>query len=157
MDMKPDYVVVHHSLTKDGLVVDWEAIRRYHIETNGWSDIGYHHGLERVGSAIVVQVGRPEFMPGAHCKEAGMNGRSIGICVVGNFDLAPPDLEMLKALRDICFAVMVNYAIPVGNVIGHRDAGLMAGFDWRKGQYKTCPGRLFPMEALRSLISGAIG
>jgi N-acetyl-anhydromuramyl-L-alanine amidase AmpD len=95
-------------------------------------------------------------MPGAHCKEAGMNGRSIGICVVGNFELAPPDLVMLKALRDICFAVMVNHGIPAQNVIGHRDAGLMAGFDWRKGQYKTCPGRLFPMDALRSLLSGAI-
>jgi hypothetical protein len=154
--MKPEFIIVHHSLTKDGLVVDWEAIRRYHVETNGWAAVGYHHGLERVGSAIIAQVGRPEFMPGAHCKEAGMNGRSIGICVVGNFDLAPPDLEMLKALRDLCFAVMVNYGIPVQNVIGHRDAGLMAGFDWRRGQYKTCPGRLFPMDALHSLLSGAI-
>lgn len=45
---------------KDGGVVDWEAIRRYHKETNGWSDIGYHYEVERVGNGILLQVGRPE-------------------------------------------------------------------------------------------------
>lgn len=154
--MKPEYIIIHHSLTKDGQVVDWEAIRRYHMETNGWTDIGYHHGLERVGGAIVAQVGRPEFIPGSHCKEARMNNRSIGICVVGNFDLAPPEQQILRALRELCFAVMVNHGIPVQRVIGHRDAGLMAGFDWRKGQYKSCPGGLFPMATLRDMLAGKI-
>jgi N-acetylmuramoyl-L-alanine amidase len=154
--MRPEYIVVHHSLTKDGQTVNWEAIRRYHVETNGWSDIGYHHGIERVGGVLVAMRGRSETQPGAHTKEMHMNSRSLGVCVVGNFDLAPPDIETLMFLRDLCFAGMVNHRIPASNVIGHRDAGRMAGHDWRRGQFKTCPGRLFPMNSLRDMLSGKI-
>jgi N-acetyl-anhydromuramyl-L-alanine amidase AmpD len=154
--MNPQNVIIHHSLTKDGTVVDWEAIRRYHKETNGWSDIGYHYGIERVGNSLVLQIGRPESQPGAHTKEMHMNLKSIGICVVGNFDEAPPSLAKLYFLRDLCFSLMVNYGIPAQSVIGHRDAGLMAGFDWRLGQYKTCPGRFFPMDSLRDMLAGKI-
>ena len=57
--MNPQYIVIHHSLTKDGTVADWEAIRRYHKEINGWSDIGYHYGIERVGMFVLPRVGRP--------------------------------------------------------------------------------------------------
>lgn len=74
-------LIIHHSLTKDGQVADWGAIRKYHMEVNGWDDIGYHWGIERVGNGVVLQTGRPETMVGAHTK--GMNDQSIGICVVG--------------------------------------------------------------------------
>ena len=154
--MKPDYIVIHHSLTKDGQVNDWPAIRRYHIEMNGWNDIGYHLGVEDVGGQLVLQEGRAIGTVGAHCKEAGMNSWSIGVCVVGNFDVEPPSLAKLYFLRDLCFSLMENYGIPAQNVIGHRDAGLMAGYDWQRGQFKTCPGRLFPLDSLRGMLSGGL-
>jgi N-acetylmuramoyl-L-alanine amidase len=154
--MKPEYIVIHHSLTKDGTTKDWDAIRRYHIETNGWSDIGYHHGIERINGVLTPQVGRPEFMAGAHAKEVGMNEKSLGVCVVGNFDLAAPDIEMLRMLKSLCLAIMVNYSIPAQKVIAHRDVGLMAGFDWQKGQFKACPGTRFPMAALRDALMGKV-
>ena len=99
--MTPQHVLIHHSLTKDGEVVDWEAIRRYHREVNGWSDIGYHYGIERVGKGILLQIGRPESQPGAHAKEMHMNSKSLGFCVVGNYDLAPPGLEIMRFLAEI--------------------------------------------------------
>ena len=45
---------------QDGLVVDWETTWRFHKETNGWPDLGYHYGIERVGDCILSQVERPE-------------------------------------------------------------------------------------------------
>lgn len=154
--MNPQNIIIHHSLTKDGTVADWEAIRRCHKETNGWSDIGYHYGIERVGQGILLQIGRPESQPGAHTKEMHMNLKSIGICVVGNFDLAPPGLEIMRFLADICWRKVAEYGIPVNFILGHREVGLMAGYDWRKGQYKSCPGKYFQIDALREMVGAQI-
>lgn len=154
--MNPQYIVIHHSLTKDGQTVDWDAIRRYHREVNGWSDIGYHYGIEQVGKGILLQVGRPESVPGAHTKEMHMNSKSLGICVVGNFDLAPPGLEVLRFLSEIVRRKVMEYGIPVQAVLGHREVGVMAGFDWKKGEYKSCPGKYFPMDTLRAMLSGEL-
>ncbi len=154
--MNPQYIVIHHSLTKDGIVADWDAIRKYHLEAHGWSDIGYHYGIERVGKNLFLQVGRPESEPGAHTKEMHMNSKSLGICVVGNFDLTPPGLEVMRFLAEIVRRKVADYGIPVQAVLGHREVGAMAGFDWRKGQYKSCPGRYFNMDILRAMVSGEL-
>ena len=149
---KPEYIIVHHSLTVDGPTLSWEAIRKYHIEKNGWFDIGYHQGVEDVGGIMQVFRGRADKTSGAHCKELGMNSKSIGICVVGNYDIIEPPESHLIALRQICNAYMVNYEIPVDKILGHREVGLMAGFDWKKHQYKSCPGSKFDMDAFRKYV-----
>ena len=89
-----------------------------------------------------------------------MNRRSIGVCVVGNFDEEVFSPAGTTFLARFLLATLGNHGIPPANVIGHRDAGLMAGYDWRKigptgiRQFKTCPGILFPMDRVKQLISG---
>ena len=151
---KPEYVIIHHSLTKDSETVSWAAIRKFHVEEYGWYEIGYHYGIEMVGTRPMTFYGRREMSIGAHCKEMSMNKRSIGICVVGNYDLSQPDNEILIELVRVVWAVKVAYAIPTDRVLGHREVGKMAGYDWTKGEYKTCPGRKFSMTSFRKMLRG---
>lgn len=55
-------------------------IRRWHVDQNGWSDIGYHWIIDRDGT---VYRGRPESMTGAF--EPKVNARGIGVCLLGGF------------------------------------------------------------------------
>ena len=114
--------------------------------------LSYHLGVEKVNDFYEILIGRTLSQDGAHCKEAEMNQRGIGICLVGNFDLAPPPLGQLQAAARIVTWAMQEFRIPQEHVIGHRDAGLMVGFDWQKGQYKSCPGAQFSMEAFHAML-----
>jgi N-acetyl-anhydromuramyl-L-alanine amidase AmpD len=133
-------LIIHHSLTKDGAVNDWDAIRRYHIETNGWRDIGYHYGIENVGGKIVLQKGRRESQPGAHTK--GMNEKSLGICVVGNYDLAEPSEAAMNVLANLCASLCKKYRLTENDIRTHHEYA----------SYKTCPGSKFPMDKLREKV-----
>lgn len=53
-------------------------IRRWHVQDNGWRDIGYHWLIDRDGTILP---GRPEEKAGAHTR--GQNMESIGICLIG--------------------------------------------------------------------------
>ena len=139
-----DYIIIHHSLTKDQHTVDWQAIRRYHTEILGWSDIGYHYGIEKVNNHLECMIGRPIYMQGAHCK--GHNWNSIGVCVVGNWDkerCPHRTLEMLAAR--IIIPLLLTKRSPrnfIDNIVGHH----FFNHD------KTCPGKLFSMGELRGAI-----
>ena len=80
--MKYSHIVLHHSLTKDGSTVSWDNIRDYHINVNGWSDIGYHFGIELVENDYQILVGRPLRRDGAHAK-GEMNKLASASCSAG--------------------------------------------------------------------------
>lgn len=140
--MRPSYIVIHHSLTKDSETVSWDAIRKYHRDTLGWRDIGYHYGIELIGDTYEILVGRLMNEIGAHCKEDAMNYKSLGICCIGNFDeMLPPESQWEKCVvlvKSLCDA----YRIPVSHVIGHRE----------KATYKSCPGKQWNMDLFRMYV-----
>jgi hypothetical protein len=140
--MIPNYIVIHHSLTKDGTTVSWDAIRWYHINTNGWKAIGYQVGIELIGGHYEILMGRMLDESGAHCKEDGMNSKSIGICLVGNFDLAPPSTAQLDVLIALVRSLMHIFRIPKEHVIRHTDVA----------PYKSCPGTQFPWSYFQSQL-----
>ena len=136
-------IVIHHSLTKDSATVSWDAIRRYHTEVLGWSDCGYHYGLELVGDVYKVMNGRAPWIDGAHCKEEGMNRLSLGICLVGNFDLEPPPARLWQAALLFVRGLIIPKDIQPDRVFGHREFA----------PYKSCPGKMFDMEKFREELS----
>ena len=140
--------MIHHSLTRDGQAVSWGAIRRYHVEHNGWDAIGYHYGVELVGDHYEALLGRSELDPAAACPQAQMNTRALHVCCVGNFDEAPPPAPMLETLvRLVVLPAMAEYGIPVERIVGHRDFN----------KAKTCPGAQFDLEVVRQMSRESIG
>ena len=146
------HIVLHHSLTKDGDTVSWGAIRDYHVGVYEWEDIGYHFGVELIGDEYEILLGRMPDQEGAHCRELHMNTFGIGICMVGNFDTGPPHPYQMDKTVELVRHLMRAHHIPRENVIGHREAGLLAGYDWRLGQYKSCPGSFFDLNHFRSYL-----
>lgn len=137
---KPTKIIIHHSLTKDSQTVSWGAIRKYHIETLGWGDIGYHVGVELVGNHYEVFLGRPWDKVGAHTR--GQNKDSLGICFVGNYDLEEPSKEMLIEGGKLIHMWMKLFAISFKKICPHRHFAT----------YKTCPGRQFDIDTLFATI-----
>jgi len=114
-----DTIIVHCSATPPDMDIGVRDIRKWHIEGNGWSDIGYHYVIRRDGR---IGDGRPVGKVGAHAK--GHNKTSIGICLVGGINdagLADANftIEQYNSLR-----TLINYLtreFDIGKVIGHRD------------------------------------
>jgi len=141
MGNKPECIILHHSLTKDSGTVSWDAIRRYH-KAKGWRDIGYHYGIELVGGEYKIFKGRPEHQEGAHTKEQGMNRKSIGICLVGNFDWGEPCDAQLNKLYELLEDIFKRYGkLPI--YPHHHFAN-----------YKSCPGEKFPLDKVLKYMFG---
>ena len=107
-------IIVHHSASPLSTTVD--DIRDWHVNGNGWSDIGYHYII--LGDGTIAE-GRPINKIGAHTK--GKNRYSIGICVVGNFENITPTPKQVKKLEYKINQLCVEYGIGWDAVSAHRD------------------------------------
>lgn len=140
--MKPKCIILHHSLTKDSGTVSWDAIRRYHVQHLGWTDIGYHFGVEFVNNHYEIFTGRMMNEVGAHCRQDRMNYRSLGICFIGNFDFFPPSEEQWILGLRLVSSLMDVLEISKDSVFGHNYFA----------KYKTCPGEMFDVAKFQGLL-----
>ena len=139
---KWSHIVIHHSQSPEtGNTYEWDQISAYHVKVQGWSAIGYHYGVERDDHGrLVYCVGRGLDCVGAHTQ--GMNGVAIGICLVGNYDIAEPTDTQYWFLAELCKDLMRDFQIPIENIHRHSEYNTQ----------KTCPGSKFDMEALYAKI-----
>lgn len=140
------HLVVHHSLTNDGSTVSAQAIRQYHVETNGWRDVGYHLLVELIGDRYEMLIGRPLNSRAAAAHQKQMNRLGVHVCFIGNFDAAKPPVEMLRFAAPHLYDICDILRIPIDRdwIIGHREVAA----------YKSCPGKLFDMDAFVRLLRG---
>lgn len=125
-----DALIIHTSATRASMDIGRAEIDRWHRD-RGFLGIGYHYVIRRDGT---VETGRPEDAAGAHCRDQGMNHRSIGVCMVGGLDengrpesnYTPEQWATLERLTTEI--VKRNPSIAV--ICGHRDV---------KGVAKECP------------------
>src|SRR3546814_3669760 len=93
-------IILHCSYTPPSMDIGAAVIKGWHVDGNGWTDIGYHFVLRRNGA---VEEGRPLDVVGAHAKN--FNGRSIGICLVGGMARSEEHTSELQSLMRISYAV----------------------------------------------------
>ena len=116
---KTDYIVIHCVATKPSMDVGVDTIRDWHVNGNGWRDIGYHLVIRRDGS---VEKGRDINDSGAHA--AGYNSKSIGLCLVGGMaeDNSAEDnftAQQWTSLLATVKELLVDF--PEAKVIGHNE------------------------------------
>ena len=117
-------------------MVNWGAIRRYHVKQRGWRDIGYHYGIELVDYDYEILVGRFESIAGAHVR--GHNKDTLGICVVGNWDkLKVPKQQWEKTVL-LVQDILKRHNLTANDVYGHCEFAT-----------KSCPGKNFDMDKFR--------
>ena len=114
-----DHIIIHAADTPPEMDVGAEEIRDWHVNGNGWRDIGYHWVIRRNGE---VEPGREESVVGAHV--AGHNANSIGVCLVGGRGPEGGDdcnytAAQWRALERLVGEISERY--PEAAVKGHRD------------------------------------
>ena len=112
-------IIVHCSATKPFMDIGADTIREWHVEGNGWSDIGYHWVIKRNGT---IEIGREESVIGAHAK--GFNSDSIGICLIGgidNDDKSDANFTLNQYMSLMSLIDSIKNRHPIDTVIGHRD------------------------------------
>lgn len=79
-------IIIHCTATTPDFMKDMPSlakvieVKRWHVEQNGWSNIGYHWLVDRDGRILP---GRIEEVQGAHTK--GRNHDSIGVALFGGY------------------------------------------------------------------------
>lgn len=142
------YIVLHHSATQQGSV---ESIHQAHLrrkDSSGrpWRGIGYHFVIGNGQGMRDGQV-RPTFrwqkqLSGAHAGEALLNQRGIGICLIGNFETAPPTSAQLQSAMALVQELREHFRIPPQQIMGHSSVTATA-----------CPGKHFPLDELLQSVS----
>ncbi|RZB58820.1 Amidase 2 domain containing protein [Asbolus verrucosus] len=117
------YVVIHHSespgacYSKADCIDAMQSMQNYHMDSNGWADIGYSFGVGSDGNAYT---GRGWSRVGAHAP--GYNSQSIGICLIGNWMNDVPPSQQLQAVHEL-----IQYGVDNGKIsssyklVGHRE------------------------------------
>ncbi len=141
------HLIIHHS-AGNNTSSNWAAIvAAYfdtHVNTNGWSDIGYNWLIAPDGTLFVGR-GGGDGVVGAHM--CGYNANTMGVCLIGNFTTVEPSLSARSKLEQLLAAKATKFMIdPLGistirsqtgtmdNISGHRDGCTPS--------YTDCPGNL---------------
>lgn len=112
-------IVVHHTALEaqhDGRTgaEKMRALYDYHANNRGWGDVGYHYIIDDEGNIYEGRSGGDYVVGGhAYCNNVG----TIGIAMMGNFEIEKPTNEQLTSLRWLINELATKYNInPTGTV-----------------------------------------
>ncbi|MBK7096169.1 MAG: N-acetylmuramoyl-L-alanine amidase [Saprospiraceae bacterium] len=142
------HLIVHHSAGTNtssnwpGVVA---SIFDFHVNTNGWQDIGYNWLIDPNG-IIYEGRGGGDNVRGAHM--CGYNNNTMGVCILGTYTSVAPTQKSIEAIKNLFAWKSCKEEIdPVGsgqitsypgfmkNISGHKDGC--------SPNYTECPGVVF--------------
>jgi len=140
-------IIIHHSATDRGNAAIFD---KEHREQNGWDGVGYDfvigNGTNSGDGQVEVTFRWKQQITGAHCKTDNnwANEDGIGICLVGHFNNYPPSSRQMQSLAELVRFLQKRYNIPTSKIYGH---GTTPG-----ARVTDCPGHMFPMARLKSML-----
>lgn len=125
-------IFIHCSATKPQWMINSTPdqkvaeIRRWHMQENGWKDIGYHFVIDRSGDVVA---GRSIERAGAHVRNH--NANSIGICLIGGWGGATTDQfeeHFTELQREALFKLLDDLTpkFPDARIRGHNEVAAKA-------------------------------
>ena len=154
--INPTHIVIHHSAGQT-FSSDYAAVVRaywdFHVNTRGWSDIGYNWLVDPNG---VLYEGRGDRIRGAH--SPCMNGVATGVCLIGNYEDFQPSIAGLTALKDFIAWDATSKGIDIKSSSYVSGLGLMDHLSGHKDgkdnfPFSNCSSTLCPGKNLHSRIS----
>jgi len=165
--------LVHHTAGSNNYTPAQSAaivrgIEQYHVQGNGWNDIGYNFLVDRFGTIYEGRAGGiTQNVIGAHSE--GFNTGTVGISLIGNFQNATPPPAMQDALvKLLAWRLDVAHIDPLSTVAytsggnAKYKAGKVVTLNAISGHRDTylteCPGidayKLLPAIAKRVAAAG---
>ena len=114
--------VVHHTAgtntyTRAQAAAIVRGIEVYHVQGNGWNDIGYNFLVDRFGTIYEGRGGGvDQNVIGAHAQ--GFNTGTVGVALVGNYTAAvPPPAQRDALVRLLAWRLDVAHIDPLSTVV----------------------------------------
>jgi len=99
-------VAIHHSAISLDTDETMKSVQDLHMDTNHWADVGYHYVIDKKG---IIYEGRDIHVRGASV--AGYNTGTIGVCVMGNFEIESPLEIQLTVLQQVVNWLATTYTL----------------------------------------------
>jgi hypothetical protein len=116
------FALVHHTVTTNGYSCSQSAsivrgIEVYHVEGNGWDDIGYNFLVDACGQIFEGRYGGiDKNVIGAHSQ--GFNTGSVGVAVIGTYSsLAPSNAAQNALVKLLAWRLDVAHVDPSASVV----------------------------------------
>lgn len=139
-------IVIHHSATPTDDAMNMHRVHKARGMKNG---LAYHfvisNGSRKAydGEIFIGDRWKGQ-LDGGHMKRLSDNKTSIGICLIGNFELRSPTSKQMKSLEGLCEYLMNKCRLSTNQVTTHKIL---------HPNHTVCPGKYFSLSALRKRIS----
>jgi hypothetical protein len=160
---------IHHTASGNSYSASQSAgivrsIYAFHVQGNGWNDIGYNFLVDKYGQIFEGRYGgMTRSLVGAHT--LAFNAHSFGVAVIGTFNAAAPPAAAMSGLRQIvawrldrAYVDPASTTVMTSNGNPRYEAGVRVRLHVISGHrdvYDTdCPGNAFyaQLPSLRSVL-----